>query len=255
MNSINKILLQSFCLLTILLTLSGCSLLKASAAPDAGFAPEPKLLTENRDRAPFNGYWSKDPEKLELLIDTYQAIYVAPVDTAHAEKVYNAASGSEKTKRHRIEESQELAQYFRERIKIALNNQERKELTILEEEAPNALQLKVALVGVVPTNPGVNAVGTIAGFFVPGGGLISFLVEGSVAMEGFVTDGPNQYTLHQQFKDREGKKKSPFSLKDYQKYAHIRVAIDDWSEQIAELLTTSEDHTVKDSLPVTLQAF
>jgi hypothetical protein len=53
-------------------------------------------------------------------------------------------------------------------------------------------------------------------------------------------------TLWEAFKDREGQKISAFSVKDYQKYAHIRVALDEWAMQIAQLFNTPHDVTVEE---------
>ena len=243
-----------------LLTTSGCSLLKASAVKETVFIPKPEVLTENRERAPFSGYWVSDPKKFLELRETYSMVFIDDVDTSKATEIYQKASGSEKTKQKRIEEVKELAIYFKERLKIALRNTEDNdktkfiELEISEEIDENGLALKLALTQVVPTNPGINLAGTVAGYFVPGGGLIKYFGEGSVAMEGFVEEEPDSL-LHSQFSDREGQKTYPFSLKDYQRYAHIRVALDDWADQIAEILTTPPEHKVEDSLPFSVNPF
>ncbi|MCI5065051.1 DUF3313 family protein [bacterium] len=235
----------------ILLSGSGCSLLRARPAEDAGFLPKPELLTENRRRAPFHGYWVFDEHRYTSEKKRYTKIFIAPIDIERVRELYTAARGSEETKTHRIEEAEELAAYWRAKIHLLLgerltDNPLRHSFSITEDPNEEALTLHLALVQVVPTNPGINLVGTAAGFFVPGGSLISFAGEGSVAMEGYVSRDFPEEALYEQFKDREGQKTSLFSLKDYQRYAHIRLVIDEWAEQIVALLTTPQSEMIDD---------
>jgi len=114
-NSFNSSLfvcVLSFSLCAAILT--GCGALKASPAKDSGFLPRADLLTEQRSRAPFNGYWVYDPEEYYQLRTDYSRVYIAPIDTSFVAKAYENASGSEKTKTQRIQEAEELAKYFRE---------------------------------------------------------------------------------------------------------------------------------------------
>lgn len=243
--------LSSLFLVNLILATSGCSVFKASPTDLSGFLPKGELLVEARERAPFHGYWVFEPNQYYAIRQTKRKVHVAPVDITYVEKLYRASSGSEKKKQARIQESQELARYFAERIRLALQNRQEINVVFVDQPGEGVLSINLALVQVVPTNPGVNFVGTAAGFLVPGGGLIKFAGEGSVAMEGFVSEHTPE-ALYEQYKDREGQKSSPFSFKDYQRYAHIRVAIDEWSEQIAELLSTPPDHQVEDRDLVTL---
>ncbi|MCA9749561.1 MAG: hypothetical protein KC414_10680, partial [Romboutsia sp.] len=85
-------------------------------------------------------------------------------------------------------------------------------------------------------------------FFVPGGSLIKKAGNGSIAIEGFMQLEDLEPLLIEQLKDREIQKSGVFTVKDYQKYAHIRVIIDDWVEQIIVLYLTPYNHQVDDSL-------
>ena len=240
-----------FCLLSCFL-LSACSTLKAGATKEYGFAPQPELLTENRDRAPFHGYWNRDGEGFYQLIKEAGTVKIAPVDIRFVEQAYQNAQGSEDVKLDRIEEARQLAEYFRQKILLII--EQAPELSALKSDentsgSDHFPTLHLAFVELIPTNPGVNFVGTVAGTFVPGGGLIKYFGKGSVAIESFSDHrSRGQGTvLWEQFKDREGQKTSAFTLKDYQRYAHIREIIDEWSMQIVQLLTTPPDHTVEDS--------
>ena len=245
-------LLRTFLLLACLLIVGGCSVLKARPAKHAGFLPKPELVLEQRERAPFNGYWVIDPISFNELKKNGKQLYIAPIDTSIVNKSIQDAKGSKRIKSNRIEEAEELARYFRERLKLAFNARGDWQPKIVNNQGPNTLQLKLAFVQIIPTNPGINFAGTVAGFFVPGGGLIKFAGEGSIAMEGYISEEIPNTLLYEQYKDREGQKASAFSLKDYQRYEHIRVVIDDWSEQLAELFTTDPSHTVEDSDVISL---
>lgn len=247
MDRLHKLLM----LLVLLLALGGCSLLKARAKKETVFLPKPTVISEQRERAPFNAYWVFDPQEYFQIRRSLTKVNIAPVDISYVANMYRQASGSEKTKARRIEESAELARYFRERLRIALELQNNHPVEVVDQPTADGLVVNLALTEVVPTNPGVNLVGTVAGFFVPGGGVIKYFGEGSVAMEGYVGDLKPE-DVFEQFKDREGQKSAPFTVKDYQQYAHLRAAIDDWSDQIAKLLTTPPDVQVEDSIPVSL---
>ena len=204
------------------ISLSGCSLLRAREADNYGFLPKAELVAEDRERAPFNGYWVFDANEYDQLKRRYKKVYVAPINTEFPEKVFQRARGADRAKRARIEETRELAQYFREKIRLVSEFDSNYYVKVVNEPGEDVLTVNLALVELVPTNPGLNLVGTVAGFFVPGGGLLKIAAEGSVAMEGFVAEHKIPEELYEQFKDREGQKYSAFTLKDYQRYAHIR---------------------------------
>ncbi|MCB0354157.1 MAG: DUF3313 family protein [Bdellovibrionales bacterium] len=241
--------IRTFGLVVFVSTLSGCGVLRATPAKDYGFLPKPELVSEQRTRAPFNGYWVFNPREYEEIREEYAKVYIDSIDTHIVEEMYRKASGKEETKIARIEEAQELGQYFRERLRIAMVEriQSGSNLKVVDKPGPGVLSLRIALVEVVPTNPGVNLIGTAAGFFVPGGGFLKSFGEGSIAMEGFVFEVDPMNSVFEEYKDREAQKYSAFTLKDYQRYAHLREVIDEWSVQIATLLTTPSSVTVEDS--------
>lgn len=235
----------------LLLVLNACTALKASPAKDAGFLPKPEVVAERRERAPFNGYWVFDPEQYDSIRAQYGQVYVAPVDTAIVEKHIIETKPDERARMRRMEEVREVARYFSEKLRMMLKEKGSGSLKVAEQPGPETLELDLALVEVVPTNPGFSIAGAAAGFLVPGGGLIRLVGQGSVAIEGYVKDGTNG-EVYEQFKDRETDKSSAFSVKDYQQFAHIRETVDDWAAQIVELLTTPSSKKVDDSLPFSI---
>lgn len=246
------IVIKACFLLIPFATFPSCSALKASPTKLAVFLPKPEVIIERRDRAPFNGYWVYDAKGYDKLKAKYKKVCLEKVDLENVVKMYEQASGSKETKQDRIEEAEQLARYFREKLKLALSMRGERAPKIAEGAEEKCLRVKLALTELVPTNPGVNFAGSVAGFLVPGGGLIKYFGEGSIAMEGYVDEKSVETAIYEQYKDREGQKTSPFTLKDYERYAHLRVAIDDWAMQIAELLSTDESVQVKDSAVISL---
>ena len=110
---------------------------------------------------------------------------------------------------------------------------------VVDQVAEDSFVLELAVVDVVPTKVLINATGAAAGFLVPGGGLIRHAGTGSIAIEGIIRDGKSGRAIAA-FKDREAAKTAPFSLKDYQRYAFIRQAIEEWVQQYAELAALAE---------------
>lgn len=239
----------------LLIFVSSCVILKASQTKNSGFIPFSDRLSERRERAPFGGYWESENFRDQNFLEKYKHILVRPISTEKIEKeLKNKKTMPRKYRRDRIEEIRELGRYFQERLKRLAREDKRLKLEIVEKVAPNTIELIVALVEVRPTEPFINTAGTIAGFFVKGGGLVKSLGEGSVAIEGYLQDAETG-ELFMQFKDREGDKATFFTLKDFQQYAHIREAVDDWSKQIIELCATAPKHRVKDSWPVSLAPY
>lgn len=253
-----KIRQKIILLLCLVLALSSCSVLKASASKMTYFLPKPKLIKEDRERAPFNGYWVYNPEEFYELKKAYGEIVVDEVDISNIIKMYKKSSYSKEKKEQRIEEAKELARYFKQKLLMLLEDKKDPLLKIKktdeQEDKTLSLRLEIALTEVNPTNPTINILGTIGGFFLPGGSSIKYFGEGSIAMEGFVYAGDPKIPL-EQFKDREGQKTYAFSFKDYQRYAHIRVALDDWAMQLAELISSPHSFKVEDSIPLSLNPF
>ena len=239
---------------TGLLILPACSLFRASPARDTGYIPNPQILTENRDRAPFNGYWITESFKAVGDRRRYSGIYIRPVETMVVEDQIDSRPYQESFKLRRKEEAREVARYMKEKFTSALRDYPGEPLTVIEDPQPGCLVLQIAVVELVPTNPVINAVGTAAGFFVPGTEILKVFSTGSVAVEVFLRELDTNAAV-MAWKDRQIDQRAPFSVKDYQEYAHIRGAIDAWAEETAELLATPPSHKVEARALFTLLPF
>lgn len=246
--------MRSFFACVVVLLLSGCSVLKSSEAPDYGFVPHPKRLTKNRLRAAFNKSWIAAPEIYRPVKGSYDSVYVKPIDIGILSDNFAQEIEDKEELQDRIDEAQEIANYFYNKIKLVLDSDPEYPLTHVDRSGPNTYVIELALVELDPTNRVINAAGTVAGFFVPGGGVVKIAGKSRVAMEGVVS-GHERQPLLEQFKDRETDKTSFFSVKDYQKYAHVRVAIDDWSMQLVQIPSSSLDSEIADSLPIAISPF
>lgn len=240
--------------LVALIGLNACSVFRASELPTSHFIPFPEKLHEMHERAPFQKAAIFDPARFRVLKAEYRALYVAPVNTEIYEEKMQSDDLPESYVKRRTEEAHEMARYMRNKFIAAVRDHPDHPLMIAESPGPQTFVLELAIVDLVPTGAVINSVGTVAGFFVPGSGLVRLAGTGSVAMEGVIRDGGSGEPLAE-FKDRQRDKTSPFSVKDFQEYSHTRQAIDEWARQYAELSATPLEHRVEGSLPVTLNPF
>lgn len=237
-----------------LLALPGCFIFKASPSKKNLFLTQPAKVIELPDRAPFNGVSYLDLERIDLMHQTIKKIVILPVRVDLLEKEFDREISDPDKRAQRKEEAQEIAHYFTDRLKAAILNYKDYPYKLLGNPEPNSFVVEFALVELDPTLISVNVLGAIAGFFVPGGGLIGRAASGSVAFEAQIRDGTTNEILIE-FRDREADKTAPFTIKDFQEYAHIRQTIEEWADQYAELSATSRTHKVSGSLPFTLNPF
>jgi hypothetical protein len=186
-----------------------------------------------------------------------------PVNTLPAEAKIKARELPPGVEASRLADLQELSAYFHTRLKSAFTEYDGdglsaddvpitvRRFTVRDEPSNDSLVLEIAITEISPNVPEVSAVATVAGFFLPGSGVIRLFGSGSIAIEGILRDGKTGDLLAE-FRDREADKSAPISVRDYQMYAHIRRTLDDWADQLAELAGTVSSHQVKDSLPFTL---
>lgn len=235
----------------ILNVATGCSVLRASPHKATSFLPVHDKIDEDAEHGPFQGLVFLDQEKFFQLNGQTMVWYVAPVNTSILSSMIGEALISEEKKAERLEELQEIGRYTKVAFEHFLSSNEVKPQTISETPTKKGLILELALVEIEPTSPLINVVGAIAGFFVPGGGLISTFGSGSVAVEGIVRDSASKKVLLE-FKDREKDKIAPFTLKDFQRYAHLREAIQEWATLFSEFIATNGMKEISRPLPFTL---
>ncbi len=260
-------------LVGVMLFLGGCFVIKARPIDATAFLPHGAELIDMPERAPFNGIFVPDSKRFDAVVEMHRKVVILPVDTEYASQRIVDGDLPDAFKQRRLEELEEMGRYFQARVRQTLEDYRRPDVDeeilasgsagattdsdttpyfmLADEVSADSVVLELALVEVQPTNPGINIVGTIGGFLLPGGGIIKLLGTGSVAIEGRIRDGESGEVFFE-FKDREIDKASAFSVKDFQMYAHARRTIDEWAGQIAEILSTGSDQQVNDALPFSL---
>jgi hypothetical protein len=233
-------------LFAVSLFVSGCTLLKASPAADSGFLSSPERLQRN-ERFPFHAWWVKPG----VVKGKGGKIHVAPVDTEYLAKVSDWSHLQVLEEQEIIHKAQELGNYFRERLgeEFRRREQGRFQLAQTQEESEGVLEL--AITELVPTDFARNAAGSVLGFFVPGGGIVSTGSAGSIAIEGRFRETRSGEVLAE-FKDRETGRIAPVSFAGLTPFRHSQQAIEDWAEQIVEILESPDGAEVADSSPFTL---
>jgi len=237
-----------------MLLLQACALLRAAPAPTSAFVPEPQLLSVDKRWSPYQAIWTLEREEYERVKQPQRSIYVAPVVTTTVLEQIEASRYAPRIKLKLTDEAREVAHYMQDRFRLALENYPEHPFRVVEEPEPDSVRVELALTELQPTNAAVNALAAVAGAVVPGAGLLRLAVRGSVAFEGVVRDAGGGRVL-MAFKDRRTDKSAPFTLRDFQQYAHVRVSSDEWAEQYAELSAKPIGEKISGSIPFTLKPF
>ena len=239
---------------TLMVSSAGCQHLKASPAEPSAFVDVPGGLQAASERSPFqseafrngdmNAFYERRKKCTKLLIRPVRTDFIMERSWWDAFGTFDEAEYAQ--------DASDVAAYFYKRMREEIEQWPGERWKLVEQADEETLVIEYALVELVPTKAIVNAAGTALSFFVPGGGLTSAVAKGSIAFEAKIYDGATGDLLLV-FADRESDKTSLVSIADYRYYAHAREAIDDWSEQFAELAHTPKNHQVSDSLPFTLR--
>jgi hypothetical protein len=222
----------------------GC---KATEISESGFLGE-EVRMKHDDRAPFHRFWFAPFHRFwfdeQLDWDSFTEIRVADINTDYLQQ----PSWGDQTTLGAINQEggiENVSAYMHNSLTEAFMNDPNRKLAVVERAGPKTLVLEVALIEIVPTKAWLNAIGV--GTIGVGG-----LDKGSIAIEARMKDaGTNKVVAR--FADREQGKFAIVSIADLTWYWHAENSIDDWSEQIVEVMSTPNDGRVEDSLPVTLR--
>ncbi len=245
-NIVKKIVLISICISTI--TFIGC---KAKPIGDSGFIKNPNMMKET-EFLPFDRAW-KDKR---IDFKKYTKIMVAPIFT----KTQLDKSWLEKSNLYYYlgkddQKLAEFANYTAEALKKAVIKD--KKLKLVNKPGPNTIILELALVKVVPGKPVIKAAenaGSVAtpiltatplGFvIIPVKFIANSASDGpgptdsSVAIEGRIRDSMTKKVIAT-FADRKKQKTAFFNLKDFSAYGNPRQLVDEWADQIIEVINSN----------------
>lgn len=232
--------------LVICCSISGCSALKAKPAQDSGFLSTPARLKPN-EQFPFHAWWVKPGAAKSQ----GGSVYIAPVNTDFLGKVGDWSHVQTLDREQIIQKAEQLGIHFRERIREKINNNKEGRFTLVDKLAASDGVLELAIVELVPTDVVRNAAGTTLGFFVPGGGLVSTGASGSIAIEGRFRETATGEVVAE-FKDRETGRIAPVDLAGLTAFRHAERAVEDWADQIVEILESPKGAVVADTSPFSL---
>jgi hypothetical protein len=180
-------------LLCLSMLLCSCSLVRPRQLDSTPSLNHGKALVEKRERAPFNGSYVSDEMKWDALVQSYTKIHFHEVNVEHAIARIKKLDLPASIEQQRLEELTEMARYLRERFKnaaetageeheeeeaeqsapagdvnaaqaAAQNKAKRKSFMVVDERPQDGFLVDLALVEVIPTNPGIQALATIGGF-------------------------------------------------------------------------------------------
>ena len=246
-----------FSLCTLLL-LSGCStvnmLLKADPAEPSGFIENPEQMQEMREHAPFHGLWFKDRAEFDRTRSKFKKIYFQPIATTFIQEKGWWSNLNEADFDQYQEDLVEMATYMKEEFEKAFEEDPAKRFVVTQVPDSQTVIYSIALVELIATKAHINALGTVAGAMVPGGGLMKSTAKGSIAIEVKVIDGETDEVIIT-WADREMDRSSLFNVNDFSWYSHARKHVDDWAEQLVMLHNVTTSDYVEDSSGFTLNPF
>ena len=211
--------------------------LKAKEAPDSGFTQDSDQMKHDED-LPFNAVWYD--HKVDW--KQFHSIQIAPVNTHYLERMswWDAVSFANLTESERQHSVQKVAQYMRDRVSKAFADDPHDRLTVTDSTGPDTVVLEMALVELVPTKAWQNTITML---------VIGAWSHGVVAMEARVREGSSGKVIVA-FKDREFGKTAAISAADYTWYMHSTDIIDDWANEMVEIINAEPDERVKAASPL-----
>jgi hypothetical protein len=229
-------------MLACIALVSGCKSTKP--APDSGYLSSPYMMTEQRERFPFNRVWVKPGVNK----DSYHAIIVSPVNTAYL--MNNTGWKAANPRNRNLDtDAQELAQFTRDTFVKAFNDDPHHRLQVTWQGGPGVAVLDLAIVELVPSKAALGALGLVAPFAGAAAVGVGSKVAGgnpSVAIEGRLYDSQTG-TILMMFADRE---EPPFRIVDAKAvtwYGDAEDSIEIWAKQMVELANTPRSHQVDDA--------
>lgn len=248
-------------LILLCLGLVGCQnrlaqkLVKAKAAPVSKFLDQRLQMQAMRHRMPVHYVWKNPDPKVEDAVRRATEIYIAPVEMRYLRPVSKALANWEMENGWTRPAEADIARELRRRFMLAFLKSPAPRFRLVKHPTPRCIILELAVTELNPTSVSGNGVKLAAKFFVgPLSGLLSVFTKGNIAIEGKVTLPDTRPPVsYLQFSDNEKDKMTFYSVRDFQPYAHARIAADEWARQFEEFTRTAGQHTVKESSFFTLK--
>ncbi len=243
----------------ILLACCGCQsrfvqkLTKAKPAPVSPFLDKRPLMRPARERVPVHHVWRNFDVETQMEVMRRTELYIAPVDLRYLQPVSKDLAKWEMENGWTTRDAPRMAQELRARFARAFLESPRPRYRIVRQPGPRSLTLELAITQLNPTSVRGNMVKTATGFVIgPLAGVLGVFTKGNIAIEGKVSI-PDTGVSVLQFSDNEKDKMTVYNARDFQPYAHARVAMDEWADQFEEFTRTYSNHKVDESSFITLK--
>jgi hypothetical protein len=236
---------------------SGCHSLRAAPAQTTPFLAHGDQLHTLDSSSPWDAAWSAKSGEIMLNKPDIRTMYIAPVNIDYLNKTKNDQGQEVVNVTLSAEDIQAMTDLLNKSFIDAIKNNPATNLRIVDQRADAMLVLEIALVELVRTKIGVNAVTDVGGLLIPGSKLIADSVAvggqaaggafagGTIAFEGRISDVKTGEVLVE-FKDRET---APASIlpnyRDFEEFGWSRKTVENWSSEFAQVFVVTDKGNVQ----------
>lgn len=254
---------RAYCVCACLSALFGCSFLRAAPAPTTPFLQHRAELHSWYDHAPWDAVWSADPGKIMVKTAGRRKIFVAPISVEYLNRIEDSQGKWVPGFHIPPDERDPICDMLRAAFQDAIRNHPETNLVLVESPDSETFTVVIALVELVPTKRGVNAIADVGGFVIPGAKVIDdaarvgaqsagAIAAGTIAIEIKMLE-PKTGEPIAEIKDRES---DPISVlpnyRDFEKFGWSRLTIREWGEQFAEVFGTPVDRRVPSAAEISI---
>jgi hypothetical protein len=227
--------------------------LKAKPAAVSPFLDQRWQMRPMRQRLPVHHVWVNTDPKVQNTVASRSELYIAPVEMGYLRPI------SKRLVKWEIEQGfvrpreADMARELRQRFIYAMSRSPR--FRLVDHPTDRSLILAMAITELNPTSTKGNVVKFASKFLIgPLSGALGVFTKGNIAIEGkILVPGTTPMPSYLQFSDNEKDKMTFYNARDYQPYAHAKVAMNEWALQFEEFTRTMGHHTVKESSFITLK--
>lgn len=196
--------------------------------------------------APFYWVWGDQASRITVLRATYHAVVVPPVDLTPLGTV--------------TDDDLEIGKLFHDDIVKAIGADQALGLQVADDPGAGAFVVQAAVLDLTATKAALNAVTSVAGFFIPGAALVTTAISaGASAATGAVAKGDcavgvqiknsvNNEILLEAADYRDDESALLFDAKSFSEYGHTRESLAQWANAVPWLFDHSTKLDRRDSL-------
>jgi hypothetical protein len=249
-------LVESLCtaliLLPVILAAAGCSAIDAKVAKPTAFLVNHDKLQTLPERSPFHLAWNISREQPDYENKVFKKVYLKPINLNYLGKAsVDGWRQNLQISAATEEEIKEIIDYMYDKFLQAIVTSLHK-FEVASSSGPETLVVEIALVEFNPTQVSYKLAGAAAGSFVPGGSTLKTLGKGGIGIEAKFSDGGTGEILGEVADRREEKMALVADLNNLSRLGHAKEAVDDWANELKELMSTPIDQKVKRSWPFVL---